>query len=376
LCGGEQYGGVAHRPLSAIVLAAGEGTRMRSSIPKPLHKLCGRPMLLHVLDALAELPIDRVVVVVGFRAPDVVKAVQADAPSELRIEFVEQIEPLGTGDATAVALTGFESGADLLEGDLVVMPGDTPLVRPATLAALVRIHRATDAAATLLTTVLDRPTGYGRIVRTMSGDVERIVEEAEATDEERDIHEVATSIYCVRHSVLAPTLRRIAPSSSNGEYYLTDAIAVLEQAGYTIATLPAPESVEAAGVNDRAQLSAAEAVVRARINERWMRRGVTMVNPEDTYVDASVELAEEVMLGPGVILEGTTRVDSGAVIGPYCHLVDCAVGSGARVERSVATQAVIGKDAVVGPFAHLEMGTRVASGARVRGVPAETGEER
>ncbi len=333
-------------------------------------------MLLHVLDALAELPIDRVVVVVGFRAPDVVKAVQADAPSELRIEFVEQIEPLGTGDATAVALTGFESGADLLEGDLVVMPGDTPLVRPATLAALVRIHRATDAAATLLTTVLDRPTGYGRIVRTMSGDVERIVEEAEATDEERDIHEVATSIYCVRHSVLAPTLRRIAPSSSNGEYYLTDAIAVLEQAGYTIATLPAPESVEAAGVNDRAQLSAAEAVVRARINERWMRRGVTMVNPEDTYVDASVELAEEVMLGPGVILEGTTRVDSGAVIGPYCHLVDCAVGSGARVERSVATQAVIGKDAVVGPFAHLEMGTRVASGARVRGVPAETGEER
>ncbi|MGB9113045.1 MAG: NTP transferase domain-containing protein, partial [Acidimicrobiales bacterium] len=121
------------RPLSAIVLAAGEGTRMHSATPKPLHRICGRPMLLHVLDALAELPIDRVVVVVGFRAPDVIKAVQAEVPTELRIEFVEQIEPLGTGDAAAVALTGFESGADLLEGDLVVLPGDTPLVRPASL---------------------------------------------------------------------------------------------------------------------------------------------------------------------------------------------------------------------------------------------------
>ncbi len=349
---------------------------MRSATPKPLHRICGRPMLLHVLDALAELPIDRVVVVVGFRAADVIKAVQAEVPSDLRIEFVEQIEPLGTGDAAAVALTGFESGADLLEGDLVVLPGDTPLVRPATLAALVRIHRATDAAATLLTTVLESPTGYGRIVRSKSGDVACIVEEADANDEEREITEVATSIYCFRHSVLAPTLRRIAPSSSSGEYYLTDAIAVLQQAGYTVATMQAPQPIEAAGVNDRAQLAAAEAVVRERINERWMRRGVTMVNPEDTYIDTSVVLAQEVVLRPGVSLEGSTRVESGAVIGPNCHLVDCSVGAGARIEQSVATQSVIGEDAVVGPFAYLEMGTRVPSGARVGASPLEAREER
>jgi bifunctional UDP-N-acetylglucosamine pyrophosphorylase / glucosamine-1-phosphate N-acetyltransferase len=333
-------------------------------------------MLLLVLDALAELPIDRVVVVVGFRAPDVVKAVQADVPPELRIEFVEQIEPLGTGDAAAVGLTGFEPGADLLDGDLVVLPGDTPLVRPATLAALVRTHRETDAAATLLTTVLESPIGYGRIVRSRTGEVTSIVEEAEATDEERAITEVATSIYCFRHGVLAPTLRRIAPSSASGEYYLTDTIGELEQAGYTVATLRAPEPVEAAGVNDRAQLAAAEAVVRERINERWMRRGVTMVNPDDTYIDASVVLEREVILRPGVVLEGSTIVESGAVIGPNCHLIDCSVGAGARIEQSVASQSVIGEDAVVGPFAFLEMGTRVRPGARVGASPTEAREER
>jgi bifunctional UDP-N-acetylglucosamine pyrophosphorylase / glucosamine-1-phosphate N-acetyltransferase len=349
---------------------------MRSATPKPLHRICGRPMLLHVLDALAELPVDRVVVVVGFRAPDVIKAVQADVRADLRLEFVEQIEPLGTGDAAAVALTGFESGADLLEGDLVVLPGDTPLVRPATLAALVRTHREADAAATLLTTVLESPTGYGRIVRSASGDVTRIVEEADATDEERRITEVGTSIYCFRHGVLAPTLRRIAPSNASGEYYLTDAVAVLEQAGYKIATMFAPESVEAAGVNDRAQLAAAEAVVRERINERWMRRGVTMVNPDDTYIDTAVVLAAEVVLRPGVVLEGSTRVDAGAVIGPHCHLVDCSVGAGARVEETVANQAVIGENAVVGPFAFLEMGARVPSGARIGATPLEAREER
>jgi bifunctional UDP-N-acetylglucosamine pyrophosphorylase / glucosamine-1-phosphate N-acetyltransferase len=363
------------RPLSAIVLAAGEGTRMRSLTPKPLHRLCGRPMLLHVLDALNELPIERVVVVVGYRSGDVIKAVQADAPAELRIEFVEQIEPLGTGDAAAVALTGFESGADLEEGDLVVLPGDTPLVRPATLAALVRTHRSRDAAATLLTGRLDDPTGYGRVVRSESGDVARVVEEADATDDERRIDEVATSIYCFRHSILAPTLRRLSPANAQGEYYLTDAVAVLEQAGHRVVTMMARDPMEAAGVNDRAQLAAAESVVRERINERWMRKGVTMVNPDDVYLDASVTLAPEVVIYPGVVLEGATIVEEGAVLGPNCHLTDCTVRAGARLEECVAQQAVIGEDAVVGPYAVVEPGTRVDAGVRI-GPFLAAGEER
>ena len=334
-----ENGFVVPRPLSAIVLAAGEGTRMRSATPKPLHRLCGRPMVLHVLDALAELPVERVVVVVGYRSVDVVKAVQAEAPPELRIEFVEQTQPLGTGDAAAVALTGFDEGADLADGDLVILPGDTPLLRPATLAGLVRTHRRSDAAATLFTARVADPVGYGRIVRSKNGNVARIVEHADANEEELGIDEIATSIYCFRHGVLAPALRRLSPANAQGEYYLTDAIGVLDGAGYPVVTMVVPDPVEAAGVNDRAQLAVAEAVLRERLNERWMRRGVTMTDPTHTYLDSGVELAVEVVLEPGVHLEGTTSIGRGAVIGPDCQLVDCVVGSGARISQTVARNA-------------------------------------
>ncbi|HLI16450.1 MAG TPA: NTP transferase domain-containing protein [Acidimicrobiales bacterium] len=366
-----------NRPLSAIVLAAGEGTRMRSSLPKPLHRLCGRPMVLHVLDALAELSVERVVVVVGARAVEVTKVIGAEAPAHLALEFVDQTEPRGTGDAAAVALTAFPEGADLAAGDLVVLPGDAPLVRPATLAALVRAHRSCDAAATLLTARLEDPTGYGRIVRTKDGRVARIVEEVDASEDERAIDEVATSIYCFKHAVLAPALRRLSPDNAKGEYYLTDTIAVLHDAGYPVVTQVAPDPIEAAGVNDRAQLAAAEAEVRARINERWMRRGVTMVDPEATYLDTTVELAADVTVLPGAVLEGRTVVGEGAVVGVGCHLVDCEVGAGARLEHVVARQAVIGEGARVGPFVHLEPGTRVLAGRVVGpGTPIEGASDR
>ena len=332
---------------------------MRSATPKPLHRLCGRPMVLHVLDALAELPVERVVVVVGFRSVDVVKAVQAEAPPELRIEFVEQTQPLGTGDAAAVALTGFDEGADLADGDLVILPGDTPLLRPATLAGLVRTHRRSDAAATLLTARVADPVGYGRVVRSKNGNVARIVEHADANEEELGIDEIATSIYCFRHGVLAPALRRLSPANAQGEYYLTDAIGVLDGAGYPVVTMVVPDPVEAAGVNDRAQLAVAEAVLRERLNERWMRRGVTMTDPTHTYLDSGVELAVEVVLEPGVHLEGATSIGRGAVIGPDCQLVDCVVGPGARISQTVARNATIGDGAVVGPFVFLDKGSRV-----------------
>jgi len=352
------------RSLSAIVLAAGEGTRMRSPVPKPLHRLCGRPLVLHVLDALAELPVERVVVVIGHHAAEVAKVVEAEAPVKLRLEFVEQVRPLGTGDAVAVALTGFPASADLDDGDLVVLPGDAPLVRPATLASLVREHREHDAAASLLTARLSDPTGYGRIVRQRDGRVSRIVEEDDATDEEREIDEVNTSMYCFRHSVLAPALRRISPDNANGEYYLTDTIAVLADAGYPVISLVASDPSEAAGVNDRAQLAAAEAELRSRMNERWMRRGVTMVDPDTTYLDSSVRLGPDVTIYPGVVLEGSTVIGRQAVIGPDCHLVDTEVGAGARVEHTVARDARIGEEAIVGPFVVLGPGAEVANGER------------
>ena len=333
---------------------------MRSSRPKPLHLLCGRQMVLHVLDALAELDVGRVVVVVGHRAEWVSKTLIEHAPASLDIEFVEQSEQRGTGDATAVGLTGLP--VDDEEEDVVVLPGDTPLLRPPTLAALVRHHRQADAAATLLTAVLDRPTGYGRVVRGRDGDVVRVVEESDAVPGERAINEVNTSIYCFRRAVLAPSLRRLSPANAQGEHYLTDVVAVLHEAGYRVSAMPVDDPMEAAGVNDRAQLAVAEAELRDRINERWMRRGVTMWDPERTYVETDVRLGTDVSLLPGVILRGECTVGDGAEIGPDSTLVDTEVGERAVIRHSMCVQAVVGTDARVGPFSCLLPGSVVAEG--------------
>jgi bifunctional UDP-N-acetylglucosamine pyrophosphorylase / glucosamine-1-phosphate N-acetyltransferase len=344
---------------------------MRSSRPKPLHPLCGRPLILHVLDALAELQVTRAVVVVGHGAERVTKTLLEQAPAGLPIEFVEQHVQRGTGEAASVALTAFPddeldlapSAIDDAGGDIIVLPGDTPLLRPATLAALVRNHRRSGAAATVLTAELSDPAGYGRIVRDKSGQVARVIEDLDAQDQERAIREVNTSIYVFRRSVLAPTLRRLSPENAQGEYYLTDTLAVLHDAGYPVGSMLTPDPMEAAGVNDRAQLAAAEAELRDRINERWMRRGVTMLDPERTYLDTRVELGADVTLYPGTLLRGRTIVASGAEIGPDTHLIDCLVGHDAVVANTVGREAEIGDGAVVGPFAYLPPGVQVAPGA-------------
>jgi len=336
---------------------------MRSSRPKPLHLLCGRPMVAHVIDALTEVAAERVVVVVGHGADRVVKKLQEVGPPETPIEFVEQRAQRGTGDAAAVGLTGLPNDLDDDEDvDVLVLPGDTPLLRPPTLAALVRTHRETDAAATLLTARLEQPFGYGRIIRSRDGRVARVVEEADADDDERAIQEVCTSIYCFRRSVLAPALRRLNPENAQGEYYLTDVIAVIHDAGYNVASLVAADPMETAGVNDRAQLAVAEAELRDRTNERWMRRGVTMVDPERTYVDTEVELAPDVTLFPGTVLQGATVVGRNSVLGPDARLVDCVVGDDVAVEQTVAVRAEIGDGARVGPFVVLDPGARVRPG--------------
>src|SRR5690349_7955728 len=208
-----------YRPLAAVVLAAGEGTRMRSTTPKVLHQLCGRPMVLHVVDALAELPLERIVVVVGHGAERVTKMLQEQLATEIPLEFVEQRVQRGTGDAVSVGLTAFadELGTD---DDVLVLTGDTPLLRADTLADLATEHRLADAAATILTAELEDPTGYGRVVRDNRGDVDHVVEEPDANGAEREIVEVNPSIYCFRRAFLAPALRRLSPENAQGEYYL------------------------------------------------------------------------------------------------------------------------------------------------------------
>jgi bifunctional UDP-N-acetylglucosamine pyrophosphorylase / glucosamine-1-phosphate N-acetyltransferase len=352
------------RRLSAVVLAAGEGTRMRSSRPKPLHLLCGRAMVHYVLGALPAEEIDRAVIVVGHGAERVTKKLTEDSAG-LRLEFVEQAVQRGTGDAVAVGLTGL-SEDDLSDGDdVLVLPGDTPLLRPETVRRLVEEHRGSGAACTVLTAILDDPTGYGRIVRSKRDErVERIVEQADASSEERAISEINTGIYCFRRSLIAPALRLISPENVQGEYYLTDVVAVLAEAGHPVVSVIADDPAETQGVNDRQQLAAAEAELRRRTNLDWLRRGVTMVDPAATYVDATVELAPDVTLFPGAILQGRTVVGRGAEIGAGCRLVDCVVGERAIVERAVADRAEIGDDASVGPYAVLHPGSRVAPGTR------------
>ena len=356
---------MSYRPLAAVVMAAGEGTRMRSTMPKVLHPLCGRPMLLHVVDALGALPLERIVVVVGHGAERVTKTLQDQVETDVPVVFVDQSVQRGTGDAASVALTAFADDPDV-EGDVIIMPGDAPLVRPELLARLATAHRESDAAVTVLTSELTPWTwSFGRVVRDAQGRVDRIVERTDATAEELELPEVNTSIYCFRRSLLAPALRRLSPENAQGEYYLTDAIAVLREAGHKVVAVAADDPAAARHVNDRAQLATAEAILRERINERWMRDGVTMVDPATTYVDVTVELAADVRLLPGTILEGRTAIAAGAVIGPDTRLVDTIVGARSIVQNTVARESEIGEDCTVGPYASLRPGTQLGVGAHV-----------
>jgi bifunctional UDP-N-acetylglucosamine pyrophosphorylase / glucosamine-1-phosphate N-acetyltransferase len=357
---------MTERTVSAIVLAAGQGTRMRSSRPKPLHRLCGRPMLSYVLDSLGDLRVDRAVVVVGHGAERVRHTVTESFPVRLPLEFVVQGVQRGTGDAVMVGLTAFDS-ADLDDddADVVVLPGDTPLLRADTINGLVAAHREAGAAATLLTARLADPSGYGRIVRAPDGRVVSVVEDRDASPEQLAIAEVNTSIYCFRRSLLGPALRRVGSRNAQGEYYLTDVVAVLREAGYLVTAVETGDTDEIQGVNDRIQLARAEAELRSRVNELWLRRGVTMLDPSSTYVDTAVVLAPDVTLFPNTLLQGTTTVAEGAEIGPDTRLVDCTVGERAIVERTTGHQAEIGAESRIGPFVALEPGARVKPGLRV-----------
>jgi bifunctional UDP-N-acetylglucosamine pyrophosphorylase/glucosamine-1-phosphate N-acetyltransferase len=345
--------------LAAIVLAAGHGSRMHSSRPKPLHMLCGKPMVVYVLDAIAATNLDHLVVVVGHGAERVTKKLHEQAP-DLVIDFVEQRLQRGTGDAAAVGLTGLPED-DLSDGDVLVLPGDTPLLQGNTLQGLVDTHRASGAACTILTARVEDPTGYGRVLRNADGGVQGIIEETDATVEQRSVDEINTGIYCFRRGLLSPALRRITPDNAQGEFYLTDVVSVLIEAGHSVASAMTADAGETIGVNDRVQLAEAEAALRRRTNRRWLGRGVSMVDPERTYIDTTVELSPDVSIFPGTILQGRTVVGEGAEIGPDTRLVDCAIGAGAQVEKTMARDAEVGPGAHVGPFAVLHPGAQVDS---------------
>lgn len=351
---------MARPRFSAIVLAAGDGSRMRSSRPKALHVLCGKAMVVYVLDALVGL-VDRTVVVIGTGAERVAKKLQDDGP-DLAIDFVEQRFARGTGDAASVGLTAFEDDEALDDDHVIVLPGNTPLLRTAMLAALIEEHVASGAAATVLTASVAEPSGYARVVRGKGDRVVRLVEQADAAPGELAIGEVATGIYCFRRSLLAPALRRIDPRNARGVYELSDVVRVLAETGHHVHTVQVHDQMDVRAVDDRVQLARVEAELRRRTNLSWLERGVTFVDPDKTYLDTTVQIGADVTLFPGTILQGHTVIGGGSEIGANTRLVDCVVGAGARVEQTVGRDAVIGAGAVVGPFAVLEPGSEVAAG--------------
>ena len=349
--------------MSAMVLAAGAGRRMRSSRPKALHRLCGRPMVRYVLDALEALTLNRVVVVVGHDGERVASELKDTKPVT---DVVEQRSPRGTGDAALAGLAAFADD-DLEAGresdDLLIIPADVPLVRAETLAAFVAVHQASGAAATLMTGRSTEPGARMRAIRGGRDDsVVRVVDHRDLIGDDHAVDEVVSGVWLFRRSLLAPALRRVSPDNAAGELHLAGAIEVLAATGHSVATHETAAIDEVSGINDRVQLAMAEAELRRRTNAAWLVRGVTMLDPDRTYVDATVELAPDVTLFPGTILQGRTTVGEGSEIGPDTRLVDCRIGSGSRVEKTMAEGALVGADCHVGPFAVLGPGTEIATG--------------
>ena len=334
---------------------------MRSDRPKPLHVVGGRPLAYFVMDATDFEGVRATVVVVGHQARWVEK-VLGERPSGVPIRFVEQFEQLGTGHAVSVAMPTVSEVAGEDDIDVVIVPSDTPLLRRETMANLVSRHRESAAAITVLSAHLSDPTGYGRIIRARDGSIERIVEERDASPDERRVTEVNTAIMVVRASLLGPALRRVDRRNAQREYYLTDVVSVLHDAGHLASAVVLDDPLEAMGVNDREQLAAAESVMCERINRRWLRAGVTIWDPATTYIDADVELATGVSLLPGTVLRGRTVVGAGTSIGPNAHVTDSSIGENVRIGTVELDRVVVGDSATVGSFSVLGPNSEVARG--------------
>ncbi|MEU4640103.1 bifunctional UDP-N-acetylglucosamine diphosphorylase/glucosamine-1-phosphate N-acetyltransferase GlmU [Micromonospora sp. NPDC023814] len=343
---------------TVVVLAAGEGKRMKSALPKVLHPLLGRTLVGHVLAAAAPLAADRTVVVVGHGADQVRAHLAEIAPQATP---VLQAEQLGTGHAVRIAL----DAAPDATGTVVVINGDVPLLRPETVAALVEAHEGVGAAATVLAAEVPDPTGLGRIVRDAGGRLEQIVEERDATPTQRAIREINAGIYAFDAARLRDALGKLSTDNDQGEEYLTDVFGLLVSAGEPVAVHVAADHVETLGCNDRVELAALRRLLRDRVNEAWMRTGVSLLDPDTTWIDVTVALDRDAVVDQNTQLRGGTVVGTGAVVGPDVTLIDTVVGPGATVLRSHAVGAEVGPGATVGPYAYLRPDARLAEKAKV-----------
>jgi bifunctional UDP-N-acetylglucosamine pyrophosphorylase / glucosamine-1-phosphate N-acetyltransferase len=342
----------------AVILAAGRGTRMKSARAKVLHQALGVPLLEHVLRAVQALEVDPVTVVVGHQAEAVELAFR-----DRGLRFVRQEPQLGTGHALQVAKEPVAAQADRT---LLVVNGDVPLLRPETLASLLKVHQGSRAAATLLTVDLEDPGAYGRVLRGTDGQVRAIVEARDASAAERQVREINAGIYAFDVPSLLPLLAGLQPQNAQGEYYLTDLIGLLRTSGRSVHALKAADPLEALGVNTMAELGAVSRLLRERRLATLMADGVVLEDPETTHVGLDVTVEADAVIRAFTVLEGRTQVGAGAVVGPFARLVDMRIGAGAQVlDHCLLLQSVVEEGASIGPFAHIRPDSHVEARAKV-----------
>jgi len=339
----------------AVILAAGQGTRMKSKLYKVLHPVAGRAMVQHVIEQLNTVNLDKMVTIVGFGAEMVKEKIGRSS------EFVIQEEQLGTGHAVLQA-------EDLLkdkEGTTIVACGDTPLIKGETFQQLFNHHEETGAGVTILTAKTDNPAGYGRVIRNDLNEVERIVEHKDANKEELLVEEINTGTYCFDNKALFEALQEVSNDNAQGEYYLPDVIEILRHKGKKVSAFLTPDFEETLGVNDRVALAQAEKTMKKRINEKHMRNGVTIIDPDHTYIEPDVEIEADVIIYPGSVLKGKTIIKANAEIGPNSEIANCSIGEATVVKQSVTTDSKIGDRVKIGPFAHIRPDSTVGNDAKL-----------
>ncbi|MFE6285900.1 bifunctional UDP-N-acetylglucosamine diphosphorylase/glucosamine-1-phosphate N-acetyltransferase GlmU [Streptomyces sp. NPDC057877] len=350
----------AIRPAAVVVLAAGEGTRMKSATPKVLHEICGRSLVGHVLAAAGELEPENLVVVVGHAREQVTAHLAEAAPG---VRTAVQAEQNGTGHAVRMAL---EELGGAVDGTVVVVCGDTPLLTGETLAHLAATHGTDGNAVTVLTAEVPDATGYGRIVRDeATGAVTAIVEHKDATDAQRSVREINSGVFAFDGRLLADALGKVRTDNSQGEEYLTDVLGILREAGHRVGACVAADHREIAGINNRVQLAEARRILNDRLLTAAMLGGVTVIDPATTFVDVTVSFERDVTVHPGTQLLGDTHLAEGAEVGPNSRLKDTRVGAGARVDNTVSDGADVGPQAKVGPYAYLRPGARLGVKSKV-----------
>lgn len=339
----------------AVILAAGQGTRMKSKLYKVLHPVVGKPMVQHVIQNLNTVHLDKLITIVGFGAEKVKEEIGNGS------EYVIQEEQLGTGHAVLQA----EDLLSDLEGTTIVACGDTPLITGETFAKLFDHHEASGSSATILTSVAPDPAGYGRVVRNAEDEVSRIVEHKDASEAELLINEINTGTYCFNNKELFAALKQVTNENAQGEYYLPDVVEILRHHGKKITAFITDDFDETLGINDRVALAQAEKVMKQRINEKHMRNGVALIDPENTYIGPDVVIERDVTILPGSILSGNTVIKEDAVVGPNSEIVNSQVGVGTTIKQSVVHESEIGEHVNVGPFAHIRPESVIGNNAKL-----------